>query len=77
MQTAKMNPAIETVLALTEVELPARWWLDGSLNGGVAKRIGWWEKFPGGRLHKYIVVFNNKTRGPVTQGTNPIEEDEE
>lgn len=62
-------------LELQEVQLPAMWWLDLSLRGGVAKRVGWWERIPGGRMHFYVVVFNDKTRGPVTRGTNPVEED--
>lgn len=59
---------------LQEIQLPALWWLDLSLHGGVAKRVGWWEKIPGGRMHFYVVVFHDKTRGPVTRGTNPMEE---
>jgi hypothetical protein len=62
---------------LEEVQLPRLWWLDHSFRGGVAKRVGWWLVLEKCRFHQYVVVFRDGTRGPVSWGTNPVEDLEE
>lgn len=62
------------LVALEEVRLPWGWWLDLSLRGGVAKRVGWWVTGKKYRVQYYVVVFRDGTRGPVTEGTSPWEE---
>lgn len=64
----------EAILTLEEVQLPPMWWLDLSYRGGVAKRVGWWLVMGKYRIHRYVVVFRDGTRGPETWGTNPAEE---
>jgi hypothetical protein len=67
----------EAVLKLEMIPLPHLWWLEPSFRGGVAKRVGWWLVVEKHRFHQYVVVFKDGTRGPVTWGTNPVEELEE
>lgn len=66
--------SIESALGLPVVELPPMWWLNSAFRGGVDKRVGWWLGPKGCKFHLYVVVFRDGTRGPVTRGTNPLDE---
>jgi hypothetical protein len=63
----------EAIKNLPVVEPDQGWFLDLGYRGGVAKRVGWWVIEGKYRSHRYVVVFNDGTRCPVREGTNPVE----